>query len=73
LATELFWRKNAVIPEENTTKSKFQMVPVMKKIMPKRINGIMPKAFSESINWGKKDRKNNATLGLSTLVSNPCQ
>src|ERR1700730_19157873 len=51
--------------------SKFQIVPLKSKIAPrnKKANGF--DGASDKTNCGRNARKNSATLGIKTFVSNP--
>ncbi len=43
----------------------------MMNVTPSPRKGSKPYVLDGTINWGKKDKKNRATLGFKTFVNNP--
>src|SRR3954447_17482543 len=66
-----FSRKRALNALENHAKRRHQIVPVTTNVNPSRMNASVFDGASESMNWGRKARKNKATFGLRIFVTIP--
>src|SRR5687768_13443913 len=62
----------AMLAADHATK-RFQSVPLMLKTSPRNRKDSALFEVAGSMNWGRKARKNSATLGFRTLVSRPCE
>src|ERR1700685_4350995 len=51
--------------------NKFHSVPLKSNITPRKRNARGFELASAATNWGRKARKNSATLGFKTLVRKP--
>ena len=69
---KLLFLKVSVIDAEDQARNRHQSVPVTRNVAPRIRKGMGPFAKSGLINWGRKDKKNNATLGFKTFVMTPC-
>src|SRR5258708_26381716 len=54
-------------------RNRHQAVPVAMNVKPSAMNAATFVGLAWSMNCGRKARKNNATLGLRTLVTTPCR
>src|SRR6266568_3911172 len=54
-------------------RNRHQVVPVAMNVRPRAMNAATFVGLVGSMNCGRKARKNNATLGLRTLVTTPCR